>query len=54
MSYIHNIVSTKLPRYLYEIIPPLQKSQCYPGSFLILLCRNTVFRNPFSPFIITE
>ena len=47
MSYIHNIVSRKLPRYLYEIVPPLQKSHCYPGSFLVSLCRNTIFRNSF-------
>ena len=26
MSYLYKIISTKLPPYLYELIPPLQRS----------------------------
>ena len=54
MSYLYKIISTKLPSYLYELIPPLQRSHRYPGCFQTLYCRTTLFRNLFLPFTITE
>ena len=54
MNFILKIISTKLPPYLYELIPPLQKSHRYPGCFQTLHCRSTLFQNLFLPFTITE
>ena len=54
MSYLHKIISTKLPPYLYEIIPPLQRSHRYPGCFQTLPCRTALLENSFLPFTITE
>ena len=54
MSYLYKIISTKLPPYLYEIIPPLQTSHQYPDCFQTLSCRTTPFQNLFLPFTITE
>ena len=54
MSYLHNIISTKLPPYLYQLIPPLQRSHQYPGCFQTFRCRTTFFQNSFLPFAITE
>ena len=54
MSYLYKIISTKLPPYLYELIPPLQRSHRYLGCFQTLRCRTTLFQNPFLPFTITE
>ena len=33
MSYLYEIISTKSPPYLYELMPPLQRSHRYPGLF---------------------
>ena len=54
ISYFYKIISTKLPPYLYELIPPLQKSQRYPGCFQTLRCTTALFQNSFLPFTITE
>ena len=54
MSYLYKIISTNLPPYLYELIPPLQRSHRYPGCFQTLRCRTTFFQNSFLPFTITE
>ena len=47
MSYLYKIISTKLPPYLYELIPPLQRSHQYPEFFQTLRCRTTLFENSF-------
>ena len=54
MSYLYKIISTKLPPYLYELIPPLQRSHRYPSCFQGFRCRTTFFQNSFLPFAITE
>ena len=54
MSYLYKIISTKLPPYLYELIPPLQKSHRYPSCFQTFHCRTTFFQNSFLSFAITE
>ena len=54
MSYLYKIISTKLLPYLYELIPPLQRSHRYPSYFQAFRCRTTFFQNSFLPFGITE
>ena len=54
MSYLYKIISTKLPPYLHELIPLLQRSHRYPGCFQTLRCRTTLFQHSFLPFTITE
>ena len=54
MSYLYNIISTKLSPYLYQLIPPLQRSHQYPSCFQTFRCRTTFFQNSFLPLAITE
>ena len=54
LCYLHEIVSVKMPPYLYEIIPPLQRSQHNPGCFKPLRCQTELFQNSFLPFTISE
>ena len=54
MSYLHKIISTKLPPCWKEIIPSLKRLHRYPGCFQTLRCRTILFQNPFLPFTITE
>ena len=54
MSYLYKIISTRLPPYLYELIPPLQRSHWYLCCFQTFCCRTTFFQNLFLPFTITE
>ena len=54
MSYLYKIISIKSPSYLYDLIPPLLRSHCYPGCFKILRCRTKLFRNSFLPFTLNE
>ena len=54
MLYLFKVVWTKLPPYLYEIIPPLQMPNRYPGCFLSFHCRNKLFQNSFLLFIFAE
>ena len=54
MSYLYEIISTKSPPYLYELIPPLQRSNRYPGCFKTLRCRTELFRNSLLPFTVNE
>ena len=44
MSYLYKIISNKSSPYLYELIPPLQRSHRYPGCFKTLRCRTALFR----------
>ena len=54
MSYLYKIISTKSPPYLYDLIPPLQRSLRYPGCFKTLRCRTEFLRNLFLPFTVNE
>ena len=54
MLYLYKIISTKLPPYLYELIPPVQRSHRYPSCFQGFLFRTVFFQNSFLPFAITE
>ena len=54
MSYLDKIIFAKLPPYLYELIPPLQRSHRYDGCFQTFRCRTTFLQNSFLPFTIAE
>ena len=54
MSYFNEIISTKSPPYLFELMGPLQKLHHYLGCFKTLRCRTELFRNSFSPFTVNE
>ena len=54
MAYLYKIISTKLPPYLHELIPPLQRSHRYPSCFQTFRCMTTFFQNSFLSFAITE
>ena len=47
-------ISTNLPTYLYEVIPPIINSYCNSSCYRNLYCRTTLFRNYFLPFSISE
>ena len=44
MPYLFKITSTKLPPYLYVLIPLLQRLHRYPGCFQTLRRRTTLFQ----------
>ena len=54
LCYLHKVLSTKLPAYLYELIPPIINSHRNPGCYRALYCRTDLFRNSFLPFSINE
>ena len=54
LSHLYKIILTNLPPYLYELIPPLQRSHWYLRCFQTLCCRTTVSQILFLPFTITE
>ena len=54
MSYLYKIVPTKFPPYLYDLIPPLQRSHRYPSCFKTLRCWTEFLRNSFIPFTVNE
>ena len=54
MSYLDKIIFAKLPPYLYELIPPLQRSHRYAGCFQTLTSSTTFFQNLLLLFTITE
>ena len=47
-------MSYKRPSYLYDMLPPLQRSQQNQGFFQPLLCRTEIFKNSFFPYTINE
>ena len=51
---MHKVLSTKLPAYLYELIPPTINAHRSPGCCRALYCRTDLFRNSFLPFSINE
>ena len=42
---INKVVSTKLPAFIYDFIPPLRQSQRHPNIFNSLSCRTEYFKN---------
>ena len=54
LFYLHKVLSTKLPTYFYELIPPIINSHRNPGCYRAWYCRADLFRNSFLPFSINE
>ena len=50
----YKVVITKLPAYIYDIIPPLRRSQRYPNTFNSISCRTEYFKISFFPCVIDE
>ena len=54
LCYLYKVTSSKRPSYLYDMLPPLQRSQRNQGFFQPLLCRTEIFKNSFLPYMINE
>ena len=54
LCYLYKIASTKIPPYLSEILPLLQRSQRNPECFKPLRCSTELFQNSFLLFTISE
>ena len=54
ICYLHKVLSTKLPTYLYELIPPVLDSHHNHGCYRALYRRADLFRNSFLPFSVNE
>ena len=54
LCYLYKVTSSKRPSYLYDMLPPLQRSQQNQGFFQPLLCRTEIFKNSFLPSTIKE
>ena len=50
----YKVVSTKLPAYMYDIIPPVRQSQRHPNTSYSISCRTEYFKNSFFPCVIGE
>ena len=51
--YLH-VISTKLPIYLYELVPPIINSHRNPVCYRAVYCRADIFQKAFLPFSINE
>ena len=54
LCYLHKVLSTKLPTYLYKVIPPILNSHRNPGCYRALYYRTDLYRNSFLLFSINE
>ena len=54
LCLFYKVVSTKLPAYNYDIIPPVRQSQRHPNTFDSISCRNEYFKNSFFLCVIGE
>ena len=54
LCYLYKVISSKRPFYLYDMLPPLQRSQRNQGFFQPLLCRTEIFKNSFLLYTINE
>ena len=54
LCLFYKVVSTKLPAYIYDFIPPVRKSQRHPNTFNSFSCRTEYFKNSLFPSIIGE
>ena len=54
ISYLYKTILTKFPPYLYELIPPLQRSHRYRGCLKTLGCRTELFHNLFLQFSVNK
>ena len=54
LCYLCKVILSKRPSYLYDMLPPLQRSQRNQSFFQPLLCIKEIFRNSFLPYTINE
>ena len=54
LCLFYKVVSTKLPAYIYDFIPPVRQSQRHPNTFNSFSCRTEYFKNSFFPWVICE
>ena len=54
LCYLYKVISSKRPSYLYNMLPPLRRSQQNQAFFQPLLCRMEIFKNSFLPYTINE
>ena len=54
LCYLHKIVSTRQLAYLYNLIPPFQRSSRNKGCIYEPFCRTMPFKNSFLPYAIKE
>ena len=47
LCYLYKVISSKRPSYLYDMLPPLQRSQRNQGFFQPLPCRTEIFKYSF-------
>ena len=54
LCLFYKVISTKLPAYICEFIPPVRQSQRYQNTFNYFSCRTEYFKNSFFPCVIGE
>ena len=54
LCLFYKVVSTKLPAYIYDIIPSVRQSQRHPNTFNSISCRTEYFKNSFFPCVVSE
>ena len=54
LCLFYKVVWTKLPAYIYGLIPPVRQSQRHSNTFNSISCRNKYFKNLFFPCVIGE
>ena len=54
LYYLYKVISSNRPSYLYDMLPPIQRSQQKQGSFQSLLCQAEIFKNYFLPYTVNN
>ena len=54
LCLFYKVISTKLPGYIYDFIPPVRQSQRHPNTFNSFSYRTEYFTNSFFPSLIGE
>ena len=54
LFYLYKIVSTKQHAYLYDLVPPFQRSSRNKGCIYEPFCRTVSYKNSFLPYTIKE
>ena len=54
LCYLYKILYAKQPAYLYDLIPPIQRSSLNKGCIYEPFCQTVSFKNSFLPYAIKE
>ena len=54
LCLFYKVVSSKLPAYIYDFIPPVRQSQRHPNTFNSFSGRTEYYKNSFFPCVIGE